>query len=168
MPIFGKGRTLALLLTFAVAAVLCVCDRDAVAGAQTVRLPVTIDYNLLDELIVRNAYTETNQSVTLLNVGNGCLYIALSHPRVSESGGLLRFETEITVHAGTPVVDRCLVPVTWKGYLVLFQHPVINGATWKLSFATEGSQLLEVNKRPAKIASVLWDLIKEKVFGLFK
>ena len=133
-------------------------------AAQTVRLPITVDYSLLQNLIIRNAFTEADQSVTLLNKGNGCLFLSLSKPAVSETGGFVRFETQVTVHAGTPVADQCLVPVEWQGILVLYQRPVIDGNTWKLSFVTASSSLLTNTRQPAKIAAVLWDLIKSRVF----
>ncbi len=162
MPVPGNGKTRVVFFLLVLAS-LCAGIREA--AAQTIKLPVTIDYGLLQTLIVKNAYAETNQSVTLLNTGNGCLSLVLSKPAVSEANGLIRFETLVSVHAGTPLGDKCLVPVSWKGYLVLYQRPVIDGKTWKLSFATTSSALLDMNKRPAKIAGVAWNLIKSRVFG---
>jgi hypothetical protein len=160
MPVPGNGKT---RVVFFLLVFFCIGIRES--AAQTVKLPVTIDYGLLQALIVRNAYTEANQAATLLNTGNGCLYLVLSKPSVSEANGLIRFETHVSVHAGTPLGDKCLVPVSWQGYLVLFQRPVIDGKTWKLSFATTGSTVLDINKRPAKTAGVVWNLIKSKVFS---
>ena len=160
MSVFGKIKSLSSFF--------CCCFSFSglqEAAAQTVKLPVTIDYRLLQTLIVRNAYTEANQSVTLLNKGNGCLYLALSKPSVSEANGTIRFETLISLHAGTPLGDRCAVPVAWQGYLVLYQRPVIDGKTWKLSFATTSSSLLEMNRQPAKIAGAVWSLFQSQVFS---
>ncbi len=153
-----------LLLTILLVWVLGVSVRVVAAKTETVTLPITIDYNLLQALILRTAYTEKDQSVTLLNSDNGCLSLILSHPTVSESHGFIQFETEVEVHAGSPIGDNCMVPVGWKGYLVLYQRPVINSVTWQLSFVTTGSKLLEMNRQPAQIAGVVWDLVKEHVF----
>ncbi len=162
MSVPGKGRIKGILFVL-VLAWFCAGIRES--AAQTVKLPVTIDYGLLQTLILRNAYKEADQSATLLNKGNGCLFLALSKPALSEANGLIRFETRVVVHAGTPLGDSCVVPVTWQGYLVLYQRPVIDGKTWKLSFKTASSTLLDMNRRPAKIAGVVWTLIKSQVFS---
>ena len=162
MPVPGNGKTRVVFFLLVLVSFFAGIREVA---AQTIKLPVTIDYGLLQTLIIRNAYTEANQTVTLLNTGNGCVSLVLSKPSVSEANGLIRFETNVSVHAGTPVGDKCLVPVSWQGYLVLFQRPVIDGKTWKLSFTTTSSTLLDMNKRPAKIAGVAWNLIKSKVFS---
>jgi hypothetical protein len=162
MPVPGKVKIKGILFLLVLVS-LCAGIRES--AAQTVKFPITIDYGLLQTLILRNSYTEANQSVTLLNKGNGCLFLALSKPVLSEANGLIRFETRVVVHAGTPLGDSCVVPVTWQGYLVLYQRPVIDGRTWKLSFKTTSSTLLDMNRRPAKIAEVVWNLIKSQVFS---
>ena len=162
MPVPGKVKIKGILFVLMLA---LVCSGIRASAAQTVKLPITIDYGLLQTLILRNAYTEAKQSVTLLNKGNGCLFLALSKPVVSEANGLIRFETRVVAHAGTPLGDSCVVPVSWQGYLVLYQRPVIDGRTWKLSFKTTSSTLLDMNRRPAKIAEVVWTLIKSQVFS---
>lgn len=160
MPVPGTMRKWAVVLLL----LLAVFAAPGEVGAQTVKLPITVDYSLLQALIVRNAFSEANQSVTLLNRGNRCLFLSLSKPAVSEAGGLVRFETQVIVRAGTPVADQCLVPVEWQGFLVLNQRPVVDGNTWKLSFVTVSSSLLNNDRQSAKIAAVLWDLIKAQVF----
>ena len=162
MPVPGKGKIKGILLLLLLVS-LCAGIRES--AAQTVKLPITIDYSLLQTLILRNAYKEADQSTTLLNKGNGCLFLALSKPSLSEANGLIRFETRVVAHAGTPLGDSCVVPVAWQGYLVLYQRPVIDGKTWKLSFKTTSSTLLDMNRRPAKIAGVVWTLIKSQVFS---
>lgn len=135
------------------------------ASAEIVKLPVTIDYPLLQSLIINKAFHEQNESAILVNEGGGCIYLALSHPKVKEEKGFIRLETEIMVRAGTPVNDECLMPVAWKGYLVLYQRPVINNHTWQLSFKSYRSGLFESNHQPAEIAGMLWQVIESHVFA---
>ncbi len=146
---------LALLIFFA---------GDLTATAQIVNLPVTIDYPLLQNLIVSKAFHEKNESVILVNEGAGCIYLALSHPKVMEEKGFIRLEIELSVRAGTPLMDECLAPLVWSGYLVLYQRPEINNQTWQLSFKTYRSALFGSNRQPAEIAGVLWQLIESRVF----
>lgn len=135
------------------------------AAAEIVKLPVTIDYPLLQNLIINKAFREGNESVVLANEGDGCIHLALSHPRISEEKGFIRMETEITAHAGTPLGSECMMPVAWKGYLVLYQRPVIDNRTWQLSFKSYRSGLFDSNRQPVKIAGLLWQLIESHVFA---
>ena len=89
MPVPGKVKIKGILFVLMLA---LVCSGIRASAAQTVKLPITIDYGLLQTLILRNAYTEAKQSVTLLNKGNGCLFLALSKPVVSEANGLIRVD----------------------------------------------------------------------------
>jgi len=154
---YSPAILLAVLLNLLIAA--------APAGAEIVRLPVTIDYPLLQNLIISKAFRETNESVVLASEGDGCIHLALSHPRVKEEKGFIRLETEITAHAGTPLGSECMMPVAWKGFLVLYQRPVINNQTWQLSFKSYRSSLFDNNRQPVKIAGLLWQLIESHVFS---
>ena len=65
---------LVLLLT------LAVCPSVV---ARTVTLPITLDYSLLRTLIVNEAFPEEGDRSTLVDEGGGCLYLALSNPKIS-------------------------------------------------------------------------------------
>lgn len=157
----GKPKNLFVLPLLAL---LTFFAGDLTAMAQIVKLPVTIDYPLLQDLIVSKAFHDKNETAILINEGAGCIYLALSQPKVKEEKGFIRLETRIAVRAGTPLVDDCLMPLVWSGYLVLYQRPEIDNRTWQLSFKTYRSALFESNRQPAKIAGVLWQLIESRVF----
>ncbi len=103
--------------------------------------------------------------MVLINEGGGCIYLILSHPKVTEEKGFIRLETEVMVRAGTPLGGECLLPVAWRGYLVLYQRPVINNQTWQLSFKSYRSGIFESNRQPAHIPGILWQLIESQVFN---
>jgi hypothetical protein len=135
------------------------------AIAKVVKLPITIDYPLLQNLIINKAFREQNESVVLINEGGGCIYLILSHPKVAEEKGFIRLETEVMVRAGTPLGGECLMPIAWRGYLVLYQRPVINNQTWQLSFKNYRSGIFERNRQPAHVPGILWQLIESQVFN---
>ncbi len=135
------------------------------AASQTVSLPVTIDYPLLQNVIVSNAFTEKGNSATLYNEGGGCIFLALSSPQVSESNGKIELDMQVSAKAGTPLGGRCYTPVEWRGHLVLYEEPSIDPDTWQLSFTTVGSALLGANRQPARITDILWNLIKPHIWS---
>ncbi len=141
------------------------CAEHSDAALQTVSLPVTIDYPLLQNVLISNAFTEKGNSATLFNEGGGCIYLALSSPRVSEYNGVVELDMQVSARAGTPLGGKCYTPVEWRGHLVLYEKPSINPETWQLSFTTVGSTLLGANRQPAMITDILWKLIKPHIWS---
>lgn len=155
-------RNLPVVLLFALLLILFAGNRPV--AAEIVRLPVTIDYPLLQNLMISKAFRGRDESVVLVNEGSGCLYLALSHPRIMEEKGFVRLEIGITAHAGTPLGSECLMPLAWRGFLVLYQQPVINSQTWQLSFRTSRSRLFDAGHQPVNLNGILWQLIESRVF----
>lgn len=127
---------------------------------KTITLPLTIDYPLLRSLVIYNAFTEPDQTVVVLNKNDGCIYVVLSEPNFSEERSQIRFETKVQVSVGTPVKEKCFMPIKWEGYVVFFQKPKIDGKTMLLSFETMDSILYNKHRKPAKIAGIVWELVK--------
>ena len=127
---------------------------------KTITLPLTIDYPLLRSLVIYNAFTEPDQTVVVLNENDGCIYVVLSEPNFSEERSQIRFETKVQVSVGTPVKEKCFMPIKWEGYVVFFQKPKIDSKTMILSFDTVDSMLYNKHRKPAKIAGIVWELVK--------
>lgn len=126
------------------------------ANMQTVSLPITVDYSLLRKLLVASSFTEQGESRTLVDKGDGCVQLRLATPQVSEHEGTLRIELSVFSQTGVPLGSSCYSPVQLQGYVVFYQRPVINPVDWKLSFETVRSELLTVNRKPAKVAGMVW------------
>lgn len=133
------------------------------AETEKISLPITIDYPLLRSLLVSQAFPETGETATLVNRGDGCTLLTTAQPQISESDGQIRFEVLVNARAGTPLGDSCFAPVEWQGYLVLYQQPLLDPETWQLSFSTVSSEVLRKDRQPAKIATILWNMIEPRV-----
>ncbi|WP_163335715.1 lytic transglycosylase domain-containing protein [Desulfopila sp. IMCC35008] len=151
-----------LLLFFIV---LVVSGSVLPAMGQTVQLPITLEYPLLQRLVTNSAFPEPGARTTLVNEGNGCIYLALSEPVISEASGLVRLEMKITAQAGTPLSGSCFGSLSWQGFLVLYQQPYITGETWQLRFTTNRTELLGANRRPEQISQILWNFIEPRVIA---
>jgi hypothetical protein len=131
---------------------------------ETVTLPLLIDYGLLRSLVTAAAFTDEGSSAVLADDSDGCTEVRVSDPRFGSEGRRIRFETRVQLRTGTPLGDNCLMPMAWEGYLALIQRPVIDTATWQLSFQTVDSALYDSQHQPAKIADLVWQLIKSWVY----
>ncbi len=135
---------------------------QAQASTETVSLPLSIDYQLLKSIVIKTAYTDQGQTAILLNENGGCMKVTISEPSFREESSQILFETKVHVVAGTYILNNCVMPIEWEGYLVLVQKPIVD-SKWNLSFHTVDSTLYDKHHRPAKIAGIIWDLVKNLV-----
>jgi len=126
-------------------------------------LPINIDYPLLRSIVKSQLFNNSENQVELLNDPKACKQIVISDPDFSEENSLLRFEIKVHIKAGADLMNDCLLPVEWNGYVVFFQTPVINAESWILSFKTQDSLVLNSTHEPAIIAGVVWKLIRKNV-----
>ncbi len=133
------------------------------AAARTIKLPISIDYGFLQALAIQNIFQGPNQSAVVHNQAKGCRRIIASEPRFSQKNGEIRFEVKIDLRFGARL-GSCLSPIHWEGYLVLFQKPVLRNR-WLLAFKTVGSSLLDQNRRPARLASIVWKYVHKRVYA---
>ena len=134
------------------------------AVSKTVSMPMSIDYKLLQALIISTAFTDSDNSAVVVDEDDGCVKITISEPTYKEERSFVRFETRVHVRAGLHMFGRCILPVEWEGYLAIFQTPVIEAGNWMLSFKAEDSILYDLNHKPAKLAGIVWDLVKNHVY----
>lgn len=134
------------------------------SAAQRVTIPLTLDEHLLTSLLVDSAFTGAGRSAEVVGREGECVYVKLEDPRYRLENKLLKLEMALTVHGGTEVGGKCLFPLQWRGYLVLWQKPVFAGDEFALSFTIEKSALLNEKREPAVIAGFVWDLVKQRIY----
>jgi len=99
------------------------------AGTQTIEVPMTLDYDMLDSLAVKAAFTGPQKKAVLLADKDGCRRISVSDPCFCESDGALILDMRIRVRYGISIGSFCLFPVSFDGYLVTRNEPVIDPET---------------------------------------
>lgn len=132
---------------------------------KTATFPMTLDYPLLRSLVVYSVFRDADETAVLVDEGDGCRRITIARPFYGEEGGRIRFETRVSVRMGTVMGGKCVLPLEWEGIVVLFQRPVVQPGTWTLSFLTEDSEVLTLDRKPATVAGLVWDIIKSRVYA---
>lgn len=143
--------------------VLVILAPAATISAQNAVLPITIDYPMLNALVGSRLFPKNESEVELVKDPLGCKKIVISNPEFREDNARLRFEIKVRIKAGLQANNDCYLPVEWEGYVVFFQTPVIDPETFRLSFRTEDSRVLNKKREPGIISGPLWNLVKEKV-----
>ncbi|MFV0437223.1 MAG: lytic transglycosylase domain-containing protein [Desulfopila sp.] len=134
----------------------------AAAVAETVRLPMTVDFPLLRSLIVRQVYPEASERAKIVEESKGCNEVWLANPELVAENGLVRLTTDLDIIWGAPVGDSCLLPVRWSGRISFLQQPQI-GADWRLRLVTQKSSLIDRAGRPATVSNLVWNLVKDNI-----
>ncbi|MBU0972961.1 MAG: lytic transglycosylase domain-containing protein, partial [Proteobacteria bacterium] len=131
--------------------------------AETAVLPITIEYPLLRSIAISQLLTSPGNEIELLNDPKGCKKIVITDLNFSQENFLLKFEIKVRIKAGVELMNTCLFPIDWEGYIVFFQTPEIAPENWILSLKTQDSLVLNKNREPGIMAGAVWKLIKGNV-----
>ena len=99
------------VLRFCLAALILLLLAGHPAWAETVRLPITVDYPLLRAILIDRLFTGPGGTAVALDEYDGCLRIVLWDPDVGSEGDLVRLGAKVMVRAGAPLwrwtTSRC-------------------------------------------------------------
>lgn len=137
------------------------------ARADDVTLPLTLDYPLLTALVMQSAFPGPDHAAVLLDEADGCRRVVLSNPVFKEASSQLTFEIHVFIRLGVTVLDSCFMPLEWEGTLVMQQEPVISDQ-WILSFVTRTSSVYNKERKPAKIAGLIWDFANPPILDYLR
>ncbi len=109
--------------------------------------------------MIQSAFTDAEQTVQLINEGDGCLNLVLSEPAFSEGEGGVNLSTQVYLHAGTPVGNNCFMPFEWQGSIEVVQRPHLNPLTWELTFETLKTTIYTSDKKQLTSTNIIWKQI---------
>jgi hypothetical protein len=132
------------------------------ASANTVALPLTIDYPFLRSLIIKKAFPGPGESALLAEEEGGCRRVVVSAPSFSMVDDHIRFECKIFMRIGFSPRNTCIVPIEWEGFVFFIQRPLLND-DWTVSFEIVGSGVYDQDKKPSWLAGFIWERVREDV-----
>jgi len=127
------------------------------SNAKEVVIPISLDYQLLEALIIESSFAGPEETAELINEGDGCIALILSNPSLSEAEKGVNFVSEIYLHAGTPIGGSCLMPYEWQGSLEITQIPKLSNEAWELTFETVDTKIYSSDKQPIESLNLIWD-----------
>lgn len=133
-------------------------------GMETVSLPVTLEYPFIRALLIEQLYNAPGQRAIVVDEdGTDCAHIELSDPEVTRELSMIKVGTRILIRAGIPILGTCMGQFEWQGYIEVMQRPLLDADNWRIHFETVDSRIFDANRKPIRITSRLWDLIKTYV-----
>jgi hypothetical protein len=136
------------------------------AGTRTIAVPMALDYDMLASLAANAVFTGPEKQAVLVEDADGCQTIRVSEPGFRESDKSLFLDMRVHVRYGISTGSFCLFPVSFDGYLVTRQQPVLDPKTWQLRFTTLSSRLETLDRKPARLADYIWQRAQRHLPGL--
>lgn len=93
--------------------------------AETVQVPIKLDYPVLRQLMIKQLFKTTDKSVEILHDTSGCSSIFLSNPRLREHQQKLEITTHVKADIAAAVFGECTPLFNWEGDARFITEPVI-------------------------------------------
>jgi len=95
-------------------------------SAQTLTLPLQLDYGLIRKVISDQLYTGKNDSAKIWHDKHECSYLILSNPRVAGEEGAIKLTNDVAIQMGAHFGGQCVPLMTWSGVFETLQRPTLS------------------------------------------
>lgn len=135
--------------------------------AETIAVPLKVDFPLLRQLVVSQLFRGESASLQLLNDPNGCNEIVLSDPDFTEKNSHLRINSRLRAKLAVNTTDRCMPLLAWEGHIEIISDPFIKADhPYQIFLKVVDSQLIGQDNEPLT-SGILWDKVKSRVHPVF-
>nr|WP_305906798.1 hypothetical protein [Methylomarinum sp. Ch1-1]MDP4519504.1 hypothetical protein [Methylomarinum sp. Ch1-1] len=136
--------------------------------AETVKVPLQLDFPLLRQLVVNQLFPGEDVSTELLNDPNGCSSIVLSEPKLSEANQHLQILSRLDVSLAVKMLDRCVKLLDWQGYAQIISDPAIAPDNPRLLYLRVlDSHLISLDNERLS-SGPIWDQARKQIHPWFK
>ena len=132
--------------------------------AETVRVPIKLDYPVLRQLMQRQLFNTPGNKVEVLNDATGCSTIFLSDPRLRENQQKLEITAHVKAAISASVFGDCTPLFNWEGDAQFLTEPVIQPGARSVRLKILSVQLY--NPQGELITGQVWDLASGQLLSL--
>ncbi len=131
--------------------------------AETITIPVFLDYQQLQLLIIRDEFKGPKNTAQYLLDDDGCTSITFSEPHLSAEGELLRVDAKTLATIGVPTSGACKVITRWTGRTAVTGKPaLISDQPLSAEFRVQAARLYDQEGR-LLTDNVVLQAVKEKL-----
>ena len=124
--------------------------------AETVRVPIKLDYPVLRQLMLNQLFNTPENSVEILHDATGCSKIFLSDPQLQEYRQKLEITAHVQARIATAVFGNCAHLFSWEGHARFLTEPVILAGARSIRLNILATELY--NPQGQLITGQIWDL----------
>jgi hypothetical protein len=122
--------------------------KPVAVSAETVAIPVFLNYPQLQLLMKRAMFTGPDYSAQYLLDDDGCNTISFSEPHLSAEGERLRLSTKILAIIGANTTDGCMTISRWTGRTAVKGKPLlVNRQPLSVQFQVQAVELYDQQGR---------------------
>lgn len=132
-----------LCVWLALPATITAAETDAESSRRSVQIPLSLDYPLLDKLLVSEVFTGAGQTLALPATLNACSDVTLSDPSLSGRMDQLSLLTRIRAGVGFGAPGSCTTMFSFDGQLAIAGTPEIRRDGRALAFAPQAVALID-------------------------
>jgi hypothetical protein len=132
--------------------------------AETVRVPIKLDYPVLRQLMQKQLFNTPDNGIEVLHDATGCSTMFLSDPRLHENQQKLEITAYVRANIATAVFGNCTPLFNWEGDAKFLTEPVIQPGARSVRLKILGVQLY--NAQGQLITGQVWDLASGQLLSL--
>jgi hypothetical protein len=132
--------------------------------AETVRVPIKLDYPVLRHLMQRQLFNTPDNRVEALHDATGCSNVFLSAPRLGENQQKLEITAHVRANIAMAVFGNCTPLFNWEGDAKFLTEPVIQPGARSVRLKILSVQLY--NPQGQMITGQVWELASEQLLSL--
>jgi len=123
-------------------------SNDRQAQTSDVAVPLSFDYPLLQQLLVRQLFIGPGQSRELLNDPTGCSEITVSEPQMVPRDSQFEVIAGLRARIGLGAPGACATMLNWQGRIGVTGKPEVRSGGSALGFAPDRIWLLDAAGQP--------------------
>ena len=134
--------------------------------AQTVQVPVKLDYPLLRQLLLMQLFNGPDLTVDIANDPSGCNKIILSDPQLSEHNQYLQINIRVRARLSIEFLGNCTNILHWQGRAEFLSTPKISSPDKPLLYLEVIDIQLYTPQNKRITSGALWDYAKSRLLPL--
>ena len=143
--------------------IMALIVKPTAVRAETITIPVFLDYQQLQLLIIRDEFKGPKNTAQYLLDDDGCTSITFSEPRLSMEEELLRVDAKTLATIGVPTSGACKVITRWTGRTAVTGKPaLISDQPLSAEFRVQAARLYDQEGR-LLTDNVVLQAVKEKL-----
>ncbi len=117
--------------------------------AEQVNIPVVLDYPVLQQIVINEAFTQPGHSLKYSFSSGSCNSIIFSSPRLKPEGQQLLIRVKTNIRLGFAQGNGCATLINWQGDSELLSKPVLKSDhPLQIFFTAQQVRLYDAQQRP--------------------
>jgi hypothetical protein len=144
------------------AVVMLATSFSPLTQAQTVELPLQLDYGLIKKVVMGQLYKGSGDTATVWQDKHQCSFVELANLKINGKNQQIQLLNDVQAQFGAHIGGQCLPFLKWQGILETWQKPTLSADRTVLNFPITQAIVHDQQGRQVNI-NQLNDVLKNAV-----